>query len=316
VLTGGSYTLRANAFTKSGHEFVGWNTAEDGSGTGFADVEVIDKVEDNIILYAQWLDTSPPEPVFVTSISVTGVDGATSITIGHGTLQMAAYVLPLDAYDRTVVWSVSNASIASIDADTGMLTAVSVGIVTVRATARDGSGVYGEAVITVSEQTKHEQTFEDILDNDDVEIDDLDGTKTLVGIETGAGITISDLLDMFDEGALPVGWSIVVHSISGLDITGEDNLSVGTGQYIVIYSDQGDIVDIIVIVIMGDVTGTGVTDIGDARAVINHILATFGDSQLDELEGVFFMAANMTGGGTLHVGDVRALINIILESLS
>jgi uncharacterized repeat protein (TIGR02543 family) len=59
VITGGNYTLRANAFTKSDHEFIGWNTAANGSGTGFADGAVLERVNDNITLYAQWWSSNP-----------------------------------------------------------------------------------------------------------------------------------------------------------------------------------------------------------------------------------------------------------------
>jgi uncharacterized repeat protein (TIGR02543 family) len=54
VVKGESYTLRANAFTRPGHKFVGWNTAANGSGTEFADGAAIEIVNNNITLYAQW----------------------------------------------------------------------------------------------------------------------------------------------------------------------------------------------------------------------------------------------------------------------
>lgn len=66
------------------------------------------------------------------------------------TLQMSAEVLPLDAYDKSVTWSVINGTgMAEIDAD-GLLTALSVGTVTVRATAKDGSNKYGEKTVTIT----------------------------------------------------------------------------------------------------------------------------------------------------------------------
>ncbi|MDR2599275.1 MAG: InlB B-repeat-containing protein [Oscillospiraceae bacterium] len=54
VLTGGSYTLRANGFTRPGFEFRGWNTAADGRGTPYANNVEIPAVNSNITLYAQW----------------------------------------------------------------------------------------------------------------------------------------------------------------------------------------------------------------------------------------------------------------------
>jgi uncharacterized protein YjdB len=85
----------------------------------------------------------------VTGITVTGQDGETTITKGAGTLQMIATVIPEDATDPSVTWSVDNEAVATIDAD-GLLTAVFNGNVTVTATANDGSGIKGELIVTVA----------------------------------------------------------------------------------------------------------------------------------------------------------------------
>jgi len=87
----------------------------------------------------------------VTSIAVSGENNATTITTEGGTLQMLAEVLPITATNRAVAWSVSPTGLATISTD-GLLTAVANGIVTVRATARDGSAVYGELAITITGQ--------------------------------------------------------------------------------------------------------------------------------------------------------------------
>ena len=46
-------TLTANAYTKTGYSFVGWNSAADGSGTSYPDSGTYN-VASNITLYAQW----------------------------------------------------------------------------------------------------------------------------------------------------------------------------------------------------------------------------------------------------------------------
>jgi len=86
----------------------------------------------------------------VTGITVTGMGGATAITTAGGTLQMIADVLPTDA-DPSVTWSVINGTGSATINATGLLTAVTNGTVTVRATANDGTGIYGELVITISQ---------------------------------------------------------------------------------------------------------------------------------------------------------------------
>ncbi len=46
--------LKANAFTRAGYTFTGWNTAEDGSGMSYPDVCSYTMINEGITLYAQW----------------------------------------------------------------------------------------------------------------------------------------------------------------------------------------------------------------------------------------------------------------------
>ena len=52
------YALPKNTFTKAGYVFTGWNTKADGSGTSFADGEIVSNLtttcDETVILYAQW----------------------------------------------------------------------------------------------------------------------------------------------------------------------------------------------------------------------------------------------------------------------
>ncbi len=88
----------------------------------------------------------------VTSITVTGSGGATSITQDNGQLQLTAAVQPSDATNKTVTWSVVNGTGQATINSTGLVTAVSNGTVTARATANDGSGIVGSLVITITGQ--------------------------------------------------------------------------------------------------------------------------------------------------------------------
>ncbi len=89
----------------------------------------------------------------VSSITVQGQGGASTISVQGGTLQMEAVVMPANADDPTYTWSVTNGTgSATIDVN-GVLTAAADGTVTVTATANDGSGVTGTAVVTISNQS-------------------------------------------------------------------------------------------------------------------------------------------------------------------
>ena len=91
--------------------------------------------------------------ILVSSISVQGQGGASTITTNGGTLQMGATVLPANADDATFTWSVANGTgAATIDAN-GLLTATADGTVEVTATANDASGVSDSETITISNQS-------------------------------------------------------------------------------------------------------------------------------------------------------------------
>lgn len=84
----------------------------------------------------------------------------TSITLEETTAKLAVgktyglwvkKVIPDNAPDKTYTWSSDNTAVATVDASTGVVTAVAVGTAHIRATANDGSGVYGECTVSVSD---------------------------------------------------------------------------------------------------------------------------------------------------------------------
>ena len=85
----------------------------------------------------------------VTGIAVSGANGASAVVNGQA-LQMTASVLPSGATEQSVTWSVVNGTGSATISDSGVLTATGVGTVTVRATANDGSGAYGEVQIEIT----------------------------------------------------------------------------------------------------------------------------------------------------------------------
>ena len=102
-----------------------------------------------------------PEDILVTGINVAGAGGATTISVQAGTLQMYADVSPNNATDTTITWSRTNGTgTGSINAS-GLLTALIDGTVTARATANDGSAVYGTKQITISNQSAPAQIIAD-----------------------------------------------------------------------------------------------------------------------------------------------------------
>lgn len=86
------------------------------------------------------------------SITVRGTGNNTSISQKSGTLQMIAEVTPANAANKSVTWSITSGTGLATLSTSGLLTAIADGTVTVRATANDGSGVFGETQITITNQ--------------------------------------------------------------------------------------------------------------------------------------------------------------------
>ncbi|MDO4543517.1 MAG: leucine-rich repeat protein [Clostridia bacterium] len=84
-------------------------------------------------------------PVKVTSVTVSPAN--VSLYIGEATT-LSVSVSPSNATDKTVTWASDNASVATVNQN-GRVTAVAAGTTYIRATAKDGSGKYGSAKITV-----------------------------------------------------------------------------------------------------------------------------------------------------------------------
>jgi len=113
----------------------------------------------------------------ITSITLTGGE----ITENNGTLQIVAEILPADATNQTLKWTVSSVDggRATIDSK-GVLTGVLDGTVTVLAEALDGSLEDAEVDVTISNQivTKGELN---VIKNPNFDLVNDDGTATYYG---------------------------------------------------------------------------------------------------------------------------------------
>ena len=118
-------------------------------------VTAIATANDGSGVYGTLVITISNQIVPVKSITVTGSKGATEITSYNGTLQLNAAISPLNATNQTVTWSITNGTGQASISASGLVTAIANGTVTARATANDGSGIYGTMVITISNQIIH-----------------------------------------------------------------------------------------------------------------------------------------------------------------
>ena len=86
------------------------------------------------------------EDRLVTSVEID--DPPTTMIVGD-TQVLQASVYPDDATHKSVVWHSEDETIATVNPDTGLLTAQSEGITWIYATAKDGSGSYGVFTLEV-----------------------------------------------------------------------------------------------------------------------------------------------------------------------
>ena len=94
----------------------------------------------------------------VTSLKIRTEGNVTTISEPNETLSFYADILPKNATDTSVTWSVDKNSIASIS-NKGLLTAIANGTVMVKATTNDGSGKTDSLKINISNQTSLKELF-------------------------------------------------------------------------------------------------------------------------------------------------------------
>ncbi|WP_339315101.1 Ig-like domain-containing protein [Paenibacillus sp. FSL R10-2734] len=185
-------------------------TATDGSGV----------FGSKVITISGQSNTPDPDPVKIKSITVTSpVD---TITTKAGTLQLGATVLPEDAANKAVTWSLyekdgTTATDKVTISESGVLTAVKNGVVKVVATATDGSGVFGSKIITISGQS-------DTPDPDPLMVESIAVTSPVDTITSKAG-TLQMGATVLPEDAAnkSVTWSL--YEADGTTVTTKATIS-------------------------------------------------------------------------------------------
>jgi uncharacterized protein YjdB len=83
------------------------------------------------------------------NIVITNQVNMAQITVDKGTYQVIATVLPANATDKSLTWSITGPATIT---QAGLVTATGNGTAAVTATAKDGSGVFGTLSIPISGQ--------------------------------------------------------------------------------------------------------------------------------------------------------------------
>jgi len=88
----------------------------------------------------------------VTAITMQSTGAATTITTHAGTLQLSTTLNPDDATNKLVTWSVTDGTGSATISQSGLLTAVTNGIVTVKVISQSTPTLSAELVVTISNQ--------------------------------------------------------------------------------------------------------------------------------------------------------------------
>ncbi|MCX6786500.1 MAG: right-handed parallel beta-helix repeat-containing protein [Candidatus Kaiserbacteria bacterium] len=179
-------------------------------------------------------------PTKVSGITVTSAGDATTISTNGGTLQMSATVLPAEATDKTVTWSITSGTDFGTINGSGLLTAVANGTVTVKALANDGSTIFGTKDITISGQVapSADTVYVNALrPNDDGTIQAaINAANSGDTINVSAGtyteqITITKSLDLIGAGETTT--TILAPAIRTGSVARSTNRGAETNDYVV-----------------------------------------------------------------------------------
>ncbi|MDR2566702.1 MAG: Ig-like domain-containing protein [Bifidobacteriaceae bacterium] len=160
--------------------------------------------------YRLILTRAAASAVLVTGIDVTSAGGATTITTDGGTLALHATVTPADATNKAVSWTSSDTAIAAVGAD-GTVAAVANGTVTIRATAQDGSGVWGEITLAITGQSGAPVPF--------VPVSGITGVPDTA--TAGVPLTLSGTVEPVGATNRAIVWSVKSAGTTGATIAGD-----------------------------------------------------------------------------------------------
>ncbi len=96
--------------------------------------------------------TDTDDAVFVTAITIGSENDATTIATHEGTLQLSAIIVPEQATDKTVTWSITNDTGTATMDQNGLVSAAESGTVTVQVVSNSDSDVTAELILTISNQ--------------------------------------------------------------------------------------------------------------------------------------------------------------------
>jgi len=215
--------------------------------------------------------TNENEDIAVTNIELSSQDARTTISVHAGTLQFTALVTPSNATNSDINYSVVNGTGSAVIDQNGLMTAVSNGLVTVKAESDSNSNITKEMIITISNQ---------VTDNtaplaDEIATSKVNMNETMVGLSANEFVVDVQWILAIDKAAYneaitlaegilisgPLTDSEVIDAVNDLkDATILFNSKKENGNKVVLAIDLGSADDFVILSNSG-VSTTGVTSI-------------------------------------------------------
>ena len=199
-------------------------------------------------------------PILATSISL----NKSSMSIPIGSMQtLTATVLPSAASNKSVTWTSSNQSIATVDSN-GKVTAKAIGNATITATTNDGSNLSASCAVTVTQVTAASIQ----LNQTEVEMSKGESLRlTATVLPTGASQRVT-WSSSDPNVARVVGGTVYAQDMGECLITARtlDGTNLTADCLIMVYPEQQPSVG------NGDVDGDGRITIADVAALIDFLL--------------------------------------------
>ena len=210
---------------------------------------------------------SPQVPKRVSGVSLSS---ATAAMIPGDSITLTATVSPATAVNQSVTWT-SDSGAATVS--NGVVTAVSEGTATIKATTAEGGY---QAVCTVT-----------------VKSNGITSVKYNIGTTTVAGVLKNTDVALFISGLSNEAAGLHVYRADASELTSG---IVGTGMTVALMKDGAE-VDRLTIIVKGDANGDGGISISD------YTLARLDILGLKVLGGVSRTAADINGDGSISISD-------------
>ena len=259
------------------------------------------------------------EAVQATSIQLNQVN---AVLNKDQTLQLTATVLPDNTTDKSVTWSSSDTSVASVD-ENGMVTALAAGTTTITVTTMDGSNLSASCEVTVVEDISNYDNY--------LSINDINAFRGETIVIPVAMINESTIISFQTDIFLPDGLELVqedgsylvdpsdrmtrTHSImSELVSSGAIRVVCYSSNYKPFTGNSGDDLFYITVKVADDATE------GDYTISLRNTLFT--TNGFDEIAGPDvtsivhvnpYLMGDANGSGTVTVTDVVVTSQYVLE---